>query len=42
MMEKELTNSIYLQTNDIPADTLTKALLKPKAANFRIILGQIE
>jgi hypothetical protein len=39
MVEKELINPIYLQTNDMPADILTKALPKPKVENFRTMLG---
>jgi hypothetical protein len=39
MVEKELINPIYLQTNDMPADILTKALPKPKVEKFRIMLG---
>ena len=38
-MEKEAIDPIYLKTNDMPADILTKALPKPKVERFRVMLG---
>jgi transposase InsO family protein len=39
MVEKEAIDPIYLKTNDMPADILTKALPKPKVERFRVMLG---
>ena len=39
MVEKGSIDPLYLQTNEMPADILTKALPKPKVEKFRSTMG---